>query len=113
MRLLLLSLFMGLMMSDAAAESLKFPEGFQWCVATAGHQIEGDNIHSDWWAFEQKPGTIKNGDRSGKASFHMERLEEDVAHMKKMNVKTYRFSIEWSRIEPSQGVYDEKAIAYY
>ena len=85
------------------SKTLEFPAEFEWCVATAGHQVEGDNIHSDWWQFEQKPGAIKNGERSGKASFHRERLEEDVQIMKNMNVETYRFSIEWSRLEPRQG----------
>jgi beta-glucosidase len=95
------------------AQAQTFPKDFEWCVATAGHQIEGDNIYSDWWHFELKPGAIKNGERSGKASFHIERMEEDVKIMKDLGVKTYRFSIEWSRIEPKQGEFDETAVAHY
>jgi len=91
----------------------KFPGDFQWCVATAGHQVEGDNIHSDWWEWEKTEGRIRNGEKSGKASFHMQRLEEDVRLMKTLNVSTYRFSIEWSRIEPKEGQFDETAIAHY
>lgn len=94
-------------------KKLNFPENFQWSVSTAGHQVEGDNIHSDWWQWEQQPGRIKNGERSGKASYHMERLEEDIELMKQMNVKTYRFSIEWSRIEPEEGRFSDEAISYY
>lgn len=96
-----------------ATETVQFPQDFQWCVATAGHQIEGDNIHSDWWAWEQLPGKIANGDRSGKASFHRERMEEDVQIMRNLGVKTYRFSVEWSRIEPTEGDFNDEAIAYY
>jgi beta-glucosidase len=111
-RFRLLLLAMGFSVT-AVAETLTFPEGFQWCVATAGHQVEGDNIHSDWWAWEQLPGKIKNGDRSGKASYHREKMEEDIGWMKKLHVTTYRFSVEWSRIEPAPGEFDEKALADY
>jgi len=97
----------------ARAEHYTFPADFKWCVATAGHQVEGDNVNSDWWAWEQLPGKIRNGDKSGKAAHHMERMEEDVRWMKQLGVTMYRFSIEWSRIEPKQGQFDEAAIAYY
>jgi beta-glucosidase len=95
------------------AHAQTFPKDFQWCVATAGHQIEGDNVHSDWWAFEQTPGAIKNGEKSGKAAYHLERMKEDVKIMKDLGVRTYRFSIEWSRLEPEEGKYDEAAIEHY
>lgn len=98
---------------SAVAETYTFPEDFQWCVATAGHQIEGDNIHSDWWAWEQIPGKIARGEKSGKAAYHIERLEEDVNLMKSLSVDTYRFSIEWSRIEPEQGKYDMEGVNHY
>jgi beta-glucosidase len=106
-------IFLFLSQSVFAAESYTFPEDFQWCVATAGHQVEGDNIHSDWWEWEQKPGKIANGERSGKASYHMERMQEDVNLMKNLFVDTYRFSIEWSRIEPRKGEFDAAAVAHY
>lgn len=97
----------------ATAEVLEFPTNFEWCVATSGHQIEGDNINSDWWDWEQLPGTIRKNEKSGKASYHIERLEEDVKLIKDLGAKTYRFSIEWSRIEPRQGYYDLQAIQHY
>lgn len=99
--------------AQAHAETYTFPADFKWCVATAGHQVEGDNIHSDWWEWEKLPGTIRNGDRSGKASQHIERMDEDVNWMKTLGANTYRMSIEWSRLEPKQGQFDEKAFAYY
>lgn len=106
-------LFLILFSFSIHAETYSFPKDFQWCVATAGHQIEGDNINSDWWEWEKLPGKIKKGDRSGKAAFHTERMVEDVALMKDLGVKTYRFSIEWARIEPKQGEFDQAAIDYY
>jgi beta-glucosidase len=113
MRLLIFTALSFFSSISFSVESYTFPEDFQWCVATAGHQIEGDNIHSDWWEWEQKPGKIANGDRSGKAAYHMERLQEDVNIMKDLGVDTYRFSIEWSRIEPRKGEFDAKAVAHY
>src|SRR5690606_19887828 len=54
-----------------AADAPKaFPKNFKWCVATSAHQIEGNNVQSDWWAFEQIQGHIKNGDKSGAATDH-------------------------------------------
>lgn len=111
-KILFLTLLLSLV-STVQAKTYQFPETFQWCVATAGHQIEGDNIYSDWWAFEKQPGRIDHGAVSGKASYHMERLEEDIGLMKDLNVDTYRFSIEWSRIEPEQGKINPEAIAHY
>lgn len=109
----LILIFAFLMAAPTFANTYKFPSNFQWCVATSGHQIEGDNIHSDWWAFEQESGRIHNNDRSGKASFHIERMEEDVEIMADLHVDTYRFSVEWSRIEPVQGQFNMEAVAHY
>lgn len=91
----------------------KFPNNFKWCVATAAHQIEGDNINSDWWAFEHVPGNIARGEKSGKTCDHWNRLEEDITLIKKLNVKTYRFSIEWAKIEPREGQWNQEAISHY
>ena len=91
----------------------KFPQGFRWCVATAAHQIEGGNTASDWWKWEQTPGHVKDDQKSGAACDHWNRIDEDIALMKSMNVTDYRMSIEWARIEPQEGQYDESAIAHY
>lgn len=101
------------LLSSVNSMAQTFPKGFQWCVATSGHQVEGDNIHSDWWHWEQQPGKIAGGQRSGKASHHIQRLEEDIALIKSIGATTYRFSIEWSRIEPKAGEFDEQGIAHY
>jgi beta-glucosidase len=90
-----------------------FPPGFKWCVATAAHQIEGGNERSDWWAFEQQPGRIKNGDRSGDAADHWHRLEQDVQLLRELGVTQYRFSVEWAKIEPVEGRIDDEALEHY
>ena len=110
--------FILLMASSALAAGSKppiarFPDGFRWCAATAAHQIEGGNSNSDWWDWEQIPGNIKNGDKSGRATDHWNRLEEDTQHLVDLGVTTYRFSVEWAKIETSDGVWDREAIAHY
>jgi beta-glucosidase len=90
-----------------------FPPDFKWCVSTAAYQVEGNDKDSDWWQWEQIPGKIVNGEHSGRADDHWNRLEEDTQLLKDLNASAYRFSIEWAKIEPRQGVYDQDAIAHY
>ncbi len=94
-------------------EAIRFPDGFLWGAATAAHQVEGGNDNNNWWAWEQIEGTIENGDRSGDACDHYNRFEADFALAESMNQNAHRFSIEWSRIEPSRDVYDEVEIEHY
>ena len=86
-----------------------FPPDFMWGVATASHQIEGGNTNN-WTRFE--PGS-KSGQLSGDACEHWTRKEQDLELIADLNVTHYRFSLEWSRIEPEMGVWDEVAIAWY
>ena len=97
----------------AQAKFLAFPENFQWCVATSAHQIEGNNVTSDWWSWEQRPGAIRNSDRSGLATDHWNHLEEDVGLMTELGIGTYRFSVEWAKIEPREGEWNESALDNY
>ena len=92
---------------------LNFPDSFEWCVATASHQIEGQNKHSDWWEFERRGKTIENEDRSTVATDHWNRLEEDTQLLVDLGVKTYRFSLEWAKIEPQDGKWSQKALDHY
>lgn len=94
-------------------DQVRFPEGFNWCVATAAHQIEGYNEHSDWWLWEEIPGNVKNGEHSGAACDHWNRLEEDTALLRDLGVRQYRFSVEWAKIEPREGEFDEAALEHY
>jgi beta-glucosidase len=91
-----------------------FPRGFLWGTATASHQVEGDNRNNDWWAWEQEAGHIAHGHRSAKAcDWWGGRWREDLDRSAADAHNAHRFSIEWSRIEPSSAVWDEDALAAY
>ena len=76
-----------------------FPEGFLWGTATAAHQVEGGNWNNDWWAWEHAPGTPCE-EPSGDACDHCFRYPEDLDILCELGFGAYRFSVEWSRIEP-------------
>src|SRR2546430_10469089 len=90
-----------------------FPKGFLWGTSSAAHQVEGDNRNNDWWEWEQKPGHIAGGDTSAIACDHYNRYREDFALLRGLNQNAHRLSIEWSRIEPSEGVFDSRQIRHY
>ncbi len=85
---------------------------FLWGAATSSHQIEGGNQHNDWWQWEQK-GNIEGGAKSGSATDHWNRFREDIRLAKDLGLTTYRFSIEWSRIEPEEGQWNQGALEWY
>jgi len=84
-----------------------------WGTSTAAHQVEGDNRNSDWWEFEQQPGRIANGDTAEIACDHYHRYREDFALLREMRQNAHRLSIEWARIEPSEGEFDARQIRHY
>lgn len=94
-------------------DRLRLPGGFLWGTATSAHQVEGDNHNNDWWAFEQQPGAIWHGDRSGAACGWWREAERDFDLMRELGQNTHRLSVEWSRIEPEQDAFDPEAIARY
>jgi len=83
---------------------------FLWGSATSSHQVEGSNCHNDWWKAEQE-GRVPN--RSGVACDHHHLFAKDISLIKKLGHNTYRFSLEWSRLEPTQGNWDQSAFDYY
>jgi beta-glucosidase len=88
----------------------RFPVDFFWGASTAGHQIEGNNVNSDWWAREQKaPGMELSGDACD--SYH--RYREDIDLLADAGLSAYRFSLEWSRIEPVEGHFSRAELAHY
>src|SRR3954470_14178688 len=89
-----------------------FPDDFLWGVATAGHQNEGDNTTSDTWFLENVSPTIFR-EPSGKADNSYELWREDLDLAVGMNLNGYRFSVEWARIEPEEGRFDEGALDHY
>jgi beta-glucosidase len=92
--------------------SVTFPEGFVWGVAAAAHQIEGGNWNNDWWAFEHAPGT-PCVEPSGDCTDSYHRYAQDIALVRSHGFGAYRFSIEWSRIEPEDGEFSVAALDYY
>lgn len=93
-------------------KALRFPEGFVWGTSTAGHQIEGWNDNSDWWAFEQK-GLIRDGSTSGKAVDYWNKYEDDHALMSELGYPAFRLGLEWAKIEPSPGKFSDDAMERY
>ena len=89
-----------------------FPPGFLWGAATAAHQVEGDNRNSDWWAWERRPGTPCVA-TSGIAIDHYHRYPDDIALLAGLGLDTYRYSVEWARIEPSEGSIARDEIDHY
>ena len=97
---------------------IHFPSNFAWGTATAAHQVEGNNTNNNWYEWERSVddggiSRIHNNDRSGLAADHWNRYPEDIILMKDLGVSHYRFSVEWSRIEPEKGRYDLEALAHY
>jgi beta-glucosidase len=117
-------------------KSQAFPSRFLWGAASAAHQVEG-GLHNQWSVWELENAKVNavqaehhindfpaweriesqakdpNNYISGSATNHAQRYEEDFDLLESMNMNAYRFSIEWSRIEPREGVWDAEAIAYY
>lgn len=91
---------------------MAFEKGFLIGAATAAHQVEGGNIHSDYWAQEHMNHTDFS-EPSGDAVDHYNRYAEDIRLMADAGLNAYRFSIEWARIEPQEGCFDEAQIAHY
>lgn len=116
--------------------SLKFPKRFFWGASTSAHQVEGGN-HNNWsvwelenakslahsaeykqndlpgWAGIRAQATDPDNYVSGDAIDHYNRYKLDLAIAEKLNMNAFRFSIEWSRIEPEQGVWSREAIDHY
>lgn len=90
----------------------KFPKGFLLGSATAAHQVEGNNINSDYWAMEHMEHSTFV-EPSLDACDHYNRYEEDIRLMAAAGLNAYRFSIEWARIEPEEGIFDEKEVEHY
>jgi len=102
-----------------------FPKNFYWGAATASHQVEGHN-HNDWTEWEQSEKRIKDLKSSGlvgkhgldnfisgRSADHYNKYKEDFKLAKELGHNATRFSIEWSRIEPEEGKFNQKAIDHY
>jgi beta-glucosidase len=104
---------------SAVLGDVSFPKDFFWGSATASYQVEGAwNIdgrgESIWDRFSQTPGKVKGGWTGDIACDEYHRYPEDIAIMKQMNLRSYRYSVAWPRIQPTgQGTPNAKGIDYY
>jgi len=97
-----------------AQATFHFPRGFLWGTATASHQVEGNNTNNNWWAWEQEPGRILQGHKSGLAcDWWNGRWREDLDRAAQGGQNAHRLSIEWSRIQPAPDRWDEDALDRY
>jgi len=90
--------------------ALRFPRGFMWGVAVSGTQVEGNDHHSSWAAWERMGRTREP---KGLATASWERYEEDLALAARTGATAFRMSVEWSRVEPRPGEFDHAALARY
>ncbi|MBF9018142.1 MULTISPECIES: GH1 family beta-glucosidase [unclassified Oceanispirochaeta] len=100
-------------------QDYKFPSDFVWGSATASYQIEGawqedGRGESTWDRFCRIPGKVIGGDTGNVACDHYHRFKEDVALMKDLGLKNYRFSVAWPRIIPGgEGAVNQKGLDFY
>jgi len=99
-------------------DSWHFDKDFLWGSATAAHQVEGNCTNNNWSQFESAVDEhgqprILNHQKAGIACDHWHRYKEDIQLMKALSLNAYRFSVEWSKIEPEQGEFDEAALDRY
>jgi len=89
-----------------------FPRGFLWGAATAAHQVEGNNVNSDTWLLEHVKPTVY-AEPSGDAVNSLELWSKDLDLVKQLGLNTYRFSLEWARIEPEPGMFSIAMLDHY
>ncbi|WP_299527734.1 GH1 family beta-glucosidase [uncultured Streptomyces sp.] len=103
----------------ASPATTGFPAGFVWGAATAAYQVEGaaaedGRTPSIWDTFSRTPGKVRNGDTGDIAADHYHRYRDDVALMKELGLGAYRFSISWSRVQPTgRGPAVERGLDFY
>lgn len=96
--------------------TIQFPASFEWGLTTLAYEAEGYAKTSTWYTWEnhaQYDGSPFTKTRSGNATAQQANYKEDVRLMKEMGITTYCFSLDWSRIEPEQGYFDEAVLQYY
>ncbi|PPC77971.1 beta-glucosidase, partial [Pokkaliibacter plantistimulans] len=105
----------GPMLSAKAAPKagqIRFPDNFIWGAASAGHQVEGNNLNADIWLLENVKPSIFH-EPSGDAANSLELWEVDLDLAKNLGLNAYRFSIEWARVEPEPGRFSQAMLDHY
>ena len=93
-------------------DEIHFPAGFLWGASIAAHQNEGNNTTSDFWALEQLAGSPFR-EPSGDALDFYHRWKEDIDLLKSLGLNSFRFGIEWARVEPVRGQISTAELAHY
>ena len=99
-------------MIEEKLHPFKLPDNFKLGTATSSLQIEGGDVNNSWYIWSEK-NHIKDNSHCIRACEHWNRIDEDIKLINGLNSKYYRMSIEWARIEPSQGVYNHDALKHY
>lgn len=99
-------------------DSLRFGKDFLWGASTSAYQVEGNCTNCNWWQFEstldpQGHQRIAHGQRCGLAADHWNRYREDIQLLKEMHLSAFRFSLEWSKVEPEEGVFADSVLDHY
>ncbi|NQU26755.1 MAG: family 1 glycosylhydrolase [Candidatus Marinimicrobia bacterium] len=99
-------------------DDLHFPDNFLWGTAMAAYQVEGGCTNNNWNEWERATDSdgrprIRNGAVVGAACDHWNRYEDDIRLIKDLGLKAYRFSLEWSKIEPAEGQFDQAVLKHY
>ena len=94
---------------------MSFSKDFLWGAASAAAQVEGAYLEdgkclSIW---DVSDGHIKNGETCHVACDHYHRYREDVALMKELGLKSYRFSVSWCRVMPEEGRINPQGLEFY
>ncbi len=93
---------------------IRFPDDFLFGASSSAHQVEGNNVHNQWWDFEQRESAVKNGHKSGAACDHYNRFEEDFDMLHALKHQAHRLSFEWSRFFPeSPKKLNHEAVEHY
>jgi beta-glucosidase len=92
--------------------SHSFPADFLWGIGTSAHQVEGNTTNNEVWVLEHVTDQLFS-EPAGDALDHFWRYPEDIRLLAELGMKSYRFSLEWSRIEPESGYYSQSAMDHY
>lgn len=94
---------------------VSFPPQFMWGAAISDFQNSGATNcpNGNWAAWEKKSGSIKEGQTSGTSCDFWNRYPQDISLVKDLGLNSLRFSVEWSELEPQEGVWNEQAFKHY
>ena len=104
--------------SSLRADSLRFGADFLWGASSSAYQVEGNCPNCNWAAFEKTTDEeghprIAHGERCGRAADFWNRYGEDIRLMKALHLNAFRFSVEWSNVEPEEGVFVDSVLDHY